>query len=87
RTLIQEQESAEDTARKYMQERIEAFTAEANRYFADQNGWYQKLPNLDPHGDQILAWQKAVKVLSDHCGFPVTIEECYRFVNSKGFDS
>lgn len=87
RKLIQEQESSEATARQYMQERIQAFTDEANLYFSDQDGWFKKLPDFDPYGDLIPAWQKAVNILSDHCGFPVTIEECQRFVKSRGYNS
>lgn len=86
RKLIQEQEETESTRSQKLREQIEAFASEANHFFKDQNGWYQKLPDLDPQYDQIPKWEKAAHILTNTCGFPVSVEECQAFVKSRGFE-
>jgi hypothetical protein len=87
RKLIEEQRTFEEQARDLVESRTKVFSEEADSFFKFKESWFTKLPDLDPHGDSLPSWQRAVKVLSDRCDFPVTMEECQRFVRSKGFDS
>ncbi|HWQ64817.1 MAG TPA: hypothetical protein VN429_10410, partial [Methanospirillum sp.] len=87
RKIVEEQRTFEEQARDLVESRTRVFSEVADSFFINQSSWFGKLPDLDPYGDQEPAWRRAVKVLSDECGFPVTVEECQRFVKSRGFES
>jgi hypothetical protein len=85
--LIEDQRSYEEQARELVETRTKVFTEEAESFFVSQRSWYFRLPEQDIHGDQEPAWKRAISVLSDSCGFPVTVEECQNFIRTRGFDS
>lgn len=81
--LIEETRSFEEQARELMEVRTKVFNEKAGAYFKHIETWFNKLPENDHYGDFDTVWVEAIDKLSVKCAYPITIEDCQKFVRTR----